>query len=401
MGNANFACEEKKVVSILSNVLEKRRLKFKKCSSKSIRVVPTSERGSWKEVSSFNCNPRSGHSVVVLDNQVYCFGGSVFRNSSTKTVNTLICYDFEKKNWTRLEARGKEPAPRTCHAMCSDGKSKLYVVGGLSKTGQELFGDIVEFNLKSLVWTQLVVHDETSELRGLFGHSIVKYENDLFIFGGSRGVHYCQELLRYSFTASTVSLVQCAGEKPSPRYKHEAFIEREFLYVMGGGDHVPSEPLLDLYCLNLQKFSWVRVKCQGEVPRARFAFGLCYDPTEKRCLIFGGLDCEMESLDDLNCLDLISKSWSQPQLLNSNGPQKRSFHACFMHLDNFFVFGGANSEHKLNDMWKLNIALAVPSLARLAAQVLNSSPQNSQSLKFRNGTFLPSELESYVYRLKK
>ena len=87
------------------------------------------------------------------------------------------------------------------------------------------------------------------------------------------------------------------GDRPSPRYKHQAFIDGDSMYVVGGGSFEPEGPHLDVYCLHLagaKALEWERIKPIGEPPRCRAAHGLAWDRVGRAAYIWGGFTSGME-----------------------------------------------------------------------------------------------------------
>jgi len=273
--------------------------------------------------------------------------------------------------WCFMRTSGEAPEPRSAHCMCSDNQDTIFLVGGKHENG--LAGGMFCLNVRSRRWSRFHLTDPISERAlGLYGQSMCYYENSLILFGGCNDIQYSSESFLFDFKTLRWTLLETWGEKPSARYKHEAFIPKEFdpnsLFVIGGGDHLPKGTYLDVYCLELCSLKWEKMHCNGYAPIGRVAFSSCYDSLQNLYFIFGGFDSQNERLNDLYCLELPSMSWKP--ILVKDSPSKRAFHSMCFFNNSIFVFGGSDGDKRVCDDWKLNFRRQIPTLVSLAAQKL-------------------------------
>jgi len=374
-------------------------------------------RRSWTHLNSFGGNGRSGHATEKCMGKAYSFGGFQEGRFTSKTINDVMVFEFNSQKWETVKCKGEKPSPRASLTLCSDENECIYLLGGINGPRGKICEDMFKFNVKTRTWTRLQIKDDTGGLAfGLYGQSLVRYNKKLYSFGGCRGMSYCQDMFMYDTASETMSILDCWGDKPSARYKHESFIvtnNSPSLFVVGGGDFLPRTFRLELFKLNLHSLQWRKMKSTGEAPPSRLAFSLSYDKTEDTCFIYGGLSITMERLFDLHCLDLRLISWRKINALNN--PGKRAFHTSFMKDGELYIFGGADREQKLGDTWSLIVRTEVPKLAVLAAKVVgeisvqNQLPKNkskynmvatsTETLQFSmDKTFVPEEVLYLVHK---
>lgn len=94
-------------------------------------------------------SPRHGHTMSVISNKIYCFGGM----AGTKFYNDVHILDIEKCAWIAPKVKKRVlPEPRAAHAMVSLGTC-LYVFGGMNKDGVAL-DDLWKLETTSMQWSQ-------------------------------------------------------------------------------------------------------------------------------------------------------------------------------------------------------------------------------------------------------
>ncbi|CAM9368512.1 unnamed protein product, partial [Heterosigma akashiwo] len=97
-------------------------------------------------------------------------------------------------------------------------------------------------------------------------------------FGGSNGTEYFNRAVRMDFQRMTCEWIQTTGPAPSERYKHQAFVHEDRLWVLGGGNFRPGPGAADVHALGLHTREWRPVECSGPLPCGRVAHTLAYDP---------------------------------------------------------------------------------------------------------------------------
>ncbi len=297
-------------------------------------------------------SPRSGHNVVVIGNKAYMFGGcgcGYERNSQLVCLNDMYAFDLETNHWEKVKAEGNTPLPRTSFGMCAGlTPGKFIVAGGTGVDIHSLRGDIVEFDSKKKQWSQ-IREDSEDTACSFYGQSLCMYKNSLLLFGGSKGLHYSNDLYAYNIRYNLWRKVKTKGCKPSPRYKHQAVIVGDKMYVLGGGRFKPDQEYIDIYTLDLNTLEWEKVvDTGGEVPKARVAHTCCYDEDAKSIYTWGGFTSELSRLQGFCAYHVPSNRWrhitsiASTKVLNGakgssrtsttgdievDSPQARAFHS--------------------------------------------------------------------------
>lgn len=119
---------------------------------------------------------REGHSLTLLDKQLFLFGGYT---AAGVEVNDLHTYDISKKSWKQISAGGSIPSPRQAHTAVRHGR-QLVVAGGCG--GSVCFSDVWSFDPENLRWTQKSSDPRPWKERQ--GHSATFVGGRMFMFGG-------------------------------------------------------------------------------------------------------------------------------------------------------------------------------------------------------------------------
>ncbi|CAM9441958.1 unnamed protein product, partial [Discosporangium mesarthrocarpum] len=300
------------------------------------RLTPNDPPKRWALVSGGVCpTARSGHCAVVAGGKAYIFGGCgrPHLKSAQQPEEDLpapVClgdmhaFDLARQTWENINASGAMwPAvARTCAAMCAnEAEDRLFLSGGANDDPDDLRADLLEFDLRSRTWSQLFdgssPTSSTANNCRRIGHSIVHdvARNRLVIFGGSTGFEYFDDTSAFNLADGVWESLVTTGDRPSPRYKHQAFVDSDAMYVVGGGSFEPEGRHLDVYRLYLggpRANEWERVRPTGDPPRCRAAHGLSWDREARTAYIWGGFTMGMELDSSFHALRLPPLPNAQP-----------------------------------------------------------------------------------------
>eukprot|EP00640_Fibrocapsa_japonica_P005025 CAMPEP_0113939592 /NCGR_PEP_ID=MMETSP1339-20121228/5889_1 /TAXON_ID=94617 /ORGANISM="Fibrocapsa japonica" /LENGTH=211 /DNA_ID=CAMNT_0000943151 /DNA_START=243 /DNA_END=878 /DNA_ORIENTATION=+ /assembly_acc=CAM_ASM_000762 len=164
------------------------------------------------------------------------------------------------------------------------------------------------------------------------------------------------------------SKIETVGVKPSARYKQQAVLVGDKMYVLGGGSYKPPADSVDVYCLDLRTFEWCTVDTKGQIPISRVAHSCDYDSRTNSIYMWGGFTSLLERLQDFNALDLSTMTWKCLDYSDCDKPSPRAFHGSCLYNDSIYIFGGADGDTRHSDLWEYQLSISPPSLMTLAAK---------------------------------
>jgi len=346
---------------------------------------------NWRSVLQLGSSPleRSGHAMVKLCSKVYMFGGCGGSPSSDNRrggcLEDFYSFDFTSCKWHKIFCVGEKPSARASFAMCKGPlPGTLIVCGGTSDDG--LHNDMFEYCIYTRKWRKLcgegVESEGFSSQCQYYGQSLCSYNDKVILFGGSSGHKYINDTFTFDVETLRWEKITTHQEPPSPRYKHQSVVVKDFMFVIGGGNYRPRGETIDVYRLDLLHHFWDQPVCSGTLPRARVAHSCEYDEVRNSILLWGGFTKTLDRLGDFYLFDVSTNCWSLIDCEPSIGPSPRAFHSSCLHDGEFFVFGGADGETRFSDIWSYQVRGTPPTLMTLCAR------QNRENsfINFSNST---------------
>ncbi|KIP12569.1 hypothetical protein PHLGIDRAFT_97993 [Phlebiopsis gigantea 11061_1 CR5-6] len=195
-----------------------------------------------------------------------------------------------------------------------------------------------------------------------YGHALpatATATGELFLFGGLVRDVVRNDLYLFSTRDLSATLLQTAGELPSPRVGHASALVGSVLIVWGGdtktngGARTSDKQDDGLYLLNLVSREWTRVTVYGPSPVGRY--GHAVSMVGSKFYMFGG-QVDGEFLNDLWVFDLNSlRTQAQWDLVEpaegSPKPAQRTGHVCVSYGEKIILFGGTDCQYHYNDTW--------------------------------------------------
>ncbi|CAM9188719.1 unnamed protein product [Phaeothamnion confervicola] len=323
-------------------------------------------------------SPRSGHDVVVIDDKAYLFGGCGGEHEAINCLDDMYVFDMRLHRWDRVVGKGVvTPTARASFGMCAGtAPGTIIVAGGTGVEMDSLRGDVLEFDTRTRSWSKVLMDKEKTPCQ-FYGQSACRYGEVLLLFGGSTGLHYSNDLYEYNVRSGKWRKLATTGRKPSPRYKHQAVVVGDCMYVIGGGCFKPEQSTIDLYCLDLKTLVWAETtEMHGDIPKARVAHSCSYDPVGGDIYLWGGFTSELSRLQDFYAFNVASGTWRHIETDDRTCPPARAFHCAVFHEGSLYLFSGANGDVRYSDVWRYQVRTEVPSLAVLAARLLRDGAIN-------------------------
>ncbi|VDK70813.1 unnamed protein product [Onchocerca ochengi] len=242
--------------------------------------------------------PRHGHRAISIKDLMIVFGGG-----NEGIVDELHVYNTATNQWFVPAVKGEVPPGCAAYGIICNG-TKIYLFGGMVEYGR-YSADLYELQASKWEWKHLRPRPPKTGQPppcARLGHSFTLASNQVcYIFGGLAN----------------------ASEDPKnniPRY------------------------LNDLYVLDLNKannnLQWEFPDTYGSPPPPRESHSAVIvenNGEHRQMIIFGGMNgCR---LGDLWVLDLISMTWTKPEIAGIP-PQPRSLHSANIIAEKMIVFGG-------------------------------------------------------------
>ncbi|KAF2643092.1 hypothetical protein P280DRAFT_394210 [Massarina eburnea CBS 473.64] len=212
--------------------------------------------------------PRVGHSSLLVGNAFIVFGAL---------------------------PQGPRPTGRYGHTLNILG-SKIYIFGG--QVEGHFFNDLVAFDLNSLQsaasrWEVLLPNQKEGEVSSPQGrsppartnHSVVTWQDRLYLFGGTDGINWFNDVWTYDPRTNSWTELDCIGYIPVAREGHSATLVNDTMYIFGGRTQEGVD-LGDLAAFRISSRRWYMFQNMGHSPSARSghsmtAFG-------KHVIVLGG-----------------------------------------------------------------------------------------------------------------
>ena len=155
--------------------------------------------------------------------------------------------------------------------------SKIYVFGG--QVEGFFFNDLVAFDLNALQqatnrWEILIQntidggppHGQIPPART--NHTVVTWADKLYLFGGTDGVHWFNDVWSYSPHTNSWTQLECIGYIPSAREGHAAALVGDVMYIFGGRTEEGND-LGDLAAFRITTRRWYTFQNMGPSPSPR------------------------------------------------------------------------------------------------------------------------------------
>ncbi|KAI9911365.1 hypothetical protein PsorP6_008704 [Peronosclerospora sorghi] len=342
--------------------------------------------------------------LLAVGDVMYVFGGY---NDGT-CHNDIYAFDLIRHHWQHIEtSNGISPGMISLklqliaivsNAFYIEKMAALHTLGVRRRMKQSftflvdrgLTGDKPTwFNVRDRSWK--IVEATGDQPPPGYGQSLCALNNKLYLFGGTSGHVYVNDLYVFDEITNVWKKEETRGSRPSPRYKHQVAVVENRMYVIGGGLYEPPKGPIETHYLDVNTLEWNNVECSGNIPKSRIAHTisqLSSDPY--RLIMFGGRDESGLRQNELSELNLRTAEWRIYYNEEGYQPDARDFHTSVVHNDRIFVFGGSNGVERSNDVFRFTMTHQPSTLTILAMQVLH---QNIDSIPKEELDAMPIELQ--------
>ncbi|PKY06560.1 putative cell polarity protein [Aspergillus campestris IBT 28561] len=220
--------------------------------------------------------PRVGHASLLVGNAFIVFGGDTKVDENDALDDTLYLLNTSSRQWSRSIPPSPRPSGRYGHTLNILG-SKIYVFGG--QVEGFFFNDLVAFDLNQLqnptnTWEFLIRNShEGGPPPGQIppartNHTIVGFNDKLYLFGGTNGVQWFNDVWCYDPRANQWTQLDCVGFIPTPREGHAAALVNDVMYIFGGRTDEGLD-LGDLAAFRISTRRWYSFQNMGPAPSPR------------------------------------------------------------------------------------------------------------------------------------
>ncbi|KAL1971051.1 hypothetical protein VTN77DRAFT_2 [Rasamsonia byssochlamydoides] len=220
--------------------------------------------------------PRVGHASLLVGNAFIVFGGDTKIEDNDTLDDTLYLLNTSSRQWSRAIPPGPRPAGRYGHTLNILG-SKIYIFGG--QVEGYFFNDLIAFDLNNLQnpsnrWEFLIrnSHEGGPPVGQVpaarTNHTIVSFNDKLYLFGGTNGVQWFNDVWSYDPRTNSWTQLDCTGFIPSPREGHAAALVGDVMYIFGGRTDEGMD-LGDLAAFRITTRRWYSFHNMGPAPSPR------------------------------------------------------------------------------------------------------------------------------------
>ncbi|KAI1329921.1 hypothetical protein F5Y16DRAFT_59807 [Xylariaceae sp. FL0255] len=220
--------------------------------------------------------PRVGHAALLVGNAFIVYGGDTKIDETDVLDETLYLLNTSTRQWSRALPAGPRPSGRYGHSLNMMG-SKIYIFGG--QVEGYFMNDLSAFDLNQLQmpnnrWEVLIENTESGV--GSNGkvppartnHSMITYNDKLYLFGGTNGFQWFNDVWCYDPAINKWAQLDCIGYIPVPREGHAAALIDDVMYIFGGRTEEGAD-LGDLAAFRISSRRWYTFQNMGPTPSPR------------------------------------------------------------------------------------------------------------------------------------
>jgi len=185
------------------------------------------ESNEWQIIDALNPPPaRKNHAAAVLEDKMYIFYGQ----GASGMLSDIWEYDPATNTWTQMPSNGASMPTKASHATVNIYEGMFYFYGGRSAGGYPVNPYAYLYDVRSGYWNQRAEHPEGAR----YGHTTTAFDNKLWVYGGTDGNSVFNDLWRYDPAVNTWTQVFPRGVQPAGRAFHTTTPAGDGLVVCGG-----------------------------------------------------------------------------------------------------------------------------------------------------------------------
>ena len=293
---------------------------------------------------------KSRYTMVADSSNIYMFGGedtSDYAPNILYKINTS--YNFEEISLTGDE--NNKPSSRIGHSMVII-ESNIYIFGGYIPPNTVYYSNLYKIDTTDNTSEKItLIGDDSNKPCGRINHSMVAYGSNIYIFGGtSNGGIFLDDLYKIDTTNNNSKKITLSGSGdniPSARNHHTMVVIGDDMYIFGGnGEGVYNK---DLYKIDITTNTSVKIDVTGDMQSIIKHSSMV--AINNYMYIFGGIVTDQTILNDLYRID--TTGYSEKITLPEDQVSKRYYHTMVILNNSFFIYGGFYLGQRLDDLIKI------------------------------------------------
>ncbi|ORY40343.1 galactose oxidase [Rhizoclosmatium globosum] len=228
-----------------------------------LQVNAFSTDHSWIEYPTFGITPGGlqGHSITMIDsqNKFLVYGGQMVSGALS---STLYLFEFDAIQWSVVQPSSAiQPPPLINHAAIFCNATQELVLFGGSTSINSLNNAIWKFNIKTNLWTQVLVVDYSPGFRTLQAFDGV--DGKLYVWGGQDSTRNVKgDLWQFNILTSQWQQYSLNSVTPSGKYGSVMrIVNNTNLLLFGGNNGQTDTNELWSFDINLQTWhSLIRIQ---------------------------------------------------------------------------------------------------------------------------------------------
>lgn len=299
---------------------------------------------------------RGGHTFTLVGETLILFGGHARYGKDSLYFNDTWALDNAGVSWFNYGETAMPPEPRAFHTATTV-EDKVLIYGGRGGKG-EAFTHLNFFDTSRGKWNRLTVTGKTPP--GRFMHSASLVDTTLYVFGGTDGTRYMNDLHALDLERLTWSPVERRGEAPSPRALHTA-VSLDGIFLTFGGNCPTTHSMdyfNDTHVFDPRTGAWSLLRTSGARPKPRSHHSSVLIDHEHMAVV-GGWAGGKDMINRIDVLDLDSLRWTM--LPNAGKPPSGRYGASVTTVnDKLFLFGGWDGVRPMSDAYAATVQLPPP-----------------------------------------
>jgi len=209
------------------------------------------------------------------------------------------------------------------------------------------------------VWSEVIQRGERMPCTRT-RHAATTWGRNIFVLGGRRGNMALKDFWKFNIDDKSWEEIEVSGERPGYLQDHSMVEYEDKLYVFGGEISFCNDQEMPLWIFNIEARTWQRGSTFSGAKAPKSLRGHSATVYKDSMFIFGGYQDLRGSNADVWMFHFPSSSWhlifrSEPSLVSHFAPTPRHNHTAVLHDSNLWIYGGLNNLQPSSDFVKFDL----------------------------------------------